>query len=114
MRHALVRALVFHYLTHFGYRGPRVRIFTTPSRVLRALGRKRERVPADERNARKDMGWTHQWPRLTVIYINVARHDTLGDLLDTCAHEALHACGRAGHKPSLMAFEGEVAEAVLA
>lgn len=113
-RHALVRSLVLHYLDHFGYKGPPVRIFTTPSRALKELERKRERTPADERNARRDMGWTAQWPRLTVIYVNAAKHDTFGDLLDTCAHEALHACGRSGHKPSLMAFEGEVAEAVLA
>lgn len=113
-RHALVRALVRHYLDHFGYKGPPVRIFTTPSRALRELERKHERNRAEERSARKDMGWTYQWPRQTVIYVNVAKHDTLGDLLDTCCHEAKHAAGRPGHKPSLMAFEGEVAEAVLA
>ena len=34
-RHVLVRSLVMHYLDHFGYRGPRVRIFTTSSRIRR-------------------------------------------------------------------------------
>lgn len=113
-RHSLVRSLVLHYLDHFGYKGPSVRIFSTPSGALRELERKRERTPVEERNTRKEMGWTYQWPRLTVIFVNAAKHDSLGDLLDTCAHEALHASGRSGHKPSLMAFEGEVAENVLA
>lgn len=113
-RHALIRSLVMYYLDHFGYKGPRVRVFTTPSRVLRELERKREWTPEEERLARKDFGWCYGYSRSTVIYVNAKKHDTLGDLLDTCAHEALHACRPPGHRPSLIEFEGEIAEAVLA
>lgn len=111
MRHALVRALVLYYLTHFGYRGPRVRIFTTPSRALRELERKRDKTVADERSTRKDYGWCYRYRRSTIIYINVAKHLTLGELLDTACHEARHATGVDGHPPW---FDAEIAETVLA
>lgn len=111
MKHALVRALVMHYLDHFGYRGPRVRIYTTATRALKELERKRDRAPADERSTRKDFGWCYRYPRSTVIYVNVRKHDSLGELLDTCAHEALHATGKDSHPPD---FDAEVAEGVLA
>lgn len=108
-RHALVRSLVLHYLTAFNYAGPPVRIMTTPTRFVRELDRRR--CKADEREARDVFGWCFQFARSTVVYVNVAKHDTLGDLLDTCAHEALHASGWAGHGNR---FDAEVAEAVLA
>jgi hypothetical protein len=106
-RHSLIRALVLHYLDHFGYAGPPVRVFTTPTRSHRA-------DPEHEEGAKRYLGWCRRSARQTIVYVNAAKHDTLGDLLDTCAHEAHHACGQPDHKPSLMVFEGEVAEAVLA
>lgn len=111
MRHALVRSLVLHYLDHFGYAGPRVRVFTTPARVLRLLEKRGEKTRADERSAKKHLGWCIRYPRTTVIYVNVQAHDSLAELLDTCAEEALHASKYVGHPPG---FAAEVAEAVLA
>lgn len=110
-RQPLVRSLVLHYLRQFDYDGPRVRVLTTPTRALQELDRKRCKSDADDRETRDWMGWTVRFPRSTVIYVNVAAHDTLGQLLDTCAHEALHAARWVGHPTG---FDAEVAETVLA
>lgn len=110
-RHRLIRSLVLHYLEHFGYEGPPLRIFTTPSRVLDELDRHQDKTNADEHGARRDHGWCLQYPRSTIIYVNAAAHEDLGELLDTCCHEALHAA-RWLEKHGAR-FEAEVAEAVL-
>lgn len=109
--HRLVRSLVLHYLREFGYDGPPVRVYTTPTRALQELDRKRCKSRSDERETRDWMGWCIRFPRSTVIYVNAARHDTLGQILDTCCHEAAHAARWVGHPPG---FDAEVAEAVLA
>lgn len=94
MRHELVRAVLVHYLERAGA-APRARVFTKPANVERAMRHctsSKHRITTDDRRQMR-VGWALAWPMKSApprIYVNLAKHATVDDLLNSGAHEAVH------------------------
>ena len=85
-RHALVRSLLQHYGEAASVsRG--LRVFTRPGNIERVC----ELSQNERRHLLKGYALTAFHPgRPDYVYVNVANHATLRDLIDTAAHETVH------------------------
>ena len=85
MRHALIRALLLHFAERAGYTGP-LRVTTRLETFERVRRKRGYDGPANEH---KDYASTLTG-RPPVSWVNVARHRSLAELVNTTAHEAVH------------------------
>ena len=92
MRHALVRALVQHYAQRAGYTAP-VRVLTRVESFDRIARRYRQPLTQDERSG---FAVVLYGPDSAVVWVNPKKHETIAELLDTAAHEAVHLAGWRG------------------
>lgn len=86
--HELTKELLEYYLDIAGYDGPNVRVFTKPSEFDRAC--KSQKVRPRTWNERHSLAVSlHSVPK-PGTWFNLPEHDTLDELQDTAAHEAVH------------------------
>lgn len=87
MTPVLVRELLRHFLRVGGYGGPEPRIYLRDATQIGRVARRHKIPPAGHRDFAITLHGGQMKPR---IWINLARHTTLAELIDTCAHEAAH------------------------
>ena len=90
---ALVRSLVQHFADAAGLRrGVSVRVFTRHEQFTRHMARRGGLTKMDREHLRS--GYAITFPRKhtpSEIYVNLERHVSLPELVDTAAHEVAHA-----------------------
>ena len=87
MRHALVRSLIQHFLERAGYTGT-FHVYLSAQRYD-AMRRRKGLGPEDSVQDR-DMACVLTGVRAPVFYVNASAHSTVRQLVDSCAHEAVH------------------------
>lgn len=88
MHHDLIRALILHFAQKAGYSGPPIRVFTRQESWARHF-RNRGGLPIG--HSPDNLGLTVKFRSHTAIFIDVAKHTAGGQIVDTCAEEAIHA-----------------------